>query len=661
MYKKFKNYAFAFLLVALFSLSAVKVNADWTPDDNELAPTKDTYVSITGALAEPTSNFGGASLLDVGEGMDGVCISAFQFDLSELPAEVETLEFQGDVTVYGGATRILKIYIMIGIDWDELGVTGADNPFNSTAIYTAENEDANLTTLTVVGSTTQIVVNLPDYTDSTELITLLFVPDNIDEHWISLSSKENEYLSSYSDPPRLVIDGEPVDEGSGWTPDDNELAPTKDTYVSISGYSSEPDSNFGGASSLDVGKGFDGVCISAIQFDLLELPAEVETLEFRGDVTVYSEATRILKIYIMVGIDWDELGVTGADNPFNSTAIYTAENEDANLTTLTVVGSTTQIVVNLSDYTDSTELITLLFVPDHTDEHHITMNSKENEYLSSYSDPPRLVIDGEPVDEGSAWTPDDNELAPIKDTYISITGSLAEPMSNFGGASSLDVGKGFDGVCISAFQFNLSELPAEIETLEFRGDITVYGDTTRVLKIYIMIGIDWDELGVTGADNPFNSTAIYAAENENSNLTTITITDSTTELVANLSDYSDSIELITLLFVPDYTNEHWITMSSKENPSLYSFSDPPRLVFSEPIPEEDDDGADDDGVDDDGVDDDGVDDDGVDDDEADDDGVDDDGADDGSNISIPGFPLILPILGISSIIIALVMKKKINC
>jgi hypothetical protein len=186
----------------------------------------------------------------------------------------------------------------------------------------------------------------------------------------------------------------------------------------------------------------------------------------------------------------------------------------------------------------------------------------------------------------AAWTPGAKELGPTKDTYVSLGGALAEPLSNFGMASTLDVGKGFKGVCVTAIQFNLSTLPANVESLNFSSAITVYGSNTRHIKVSILVGVDWDELQVTGLENPFNASELWVSDE--GNLTSVLVGGSTTSITIELADYIGQRGLITLLFAPEVTDESWITLSAKENPYLYSSSNPPHLIYS--IPPADDPG-----------------------------------------------------------------------
>jgi len=184
--------------------------AEWTPSDTQLGPSKDTFVSIGGILSEPLSNFGGAETLYVGDGLYGYCVSAIEFDLSELPENLDTLQFESDIVVYGENTRTLDVYIMEEIDWVELEVTGLENPFNATEICFTTGSVGNLTQITLTGSTTEITIDLDDYIDDNGLITLLFTTGALDESWFTMQSQENQYLSSYSNPPRLEFTVDPA-------------------------------------------------------------------------------------------------------------------------------------------------------------------------------------------------------------------------------------------------------------------------------------------------------------------------------------------------------------------------------------------------------------------------------------------------------------------
>ncbi len=187
--------------------------ADWTSSDTQLLPSKDTFVSIGGTLSEPLSNFGGAETLYVGDGLYGYCVSAIEYDLSELPENLASLQFESDIVVYGENTRTLDVYIMEGINWVELEVTGLENPFNASEICFTTGSVGNLTQITLTGSTAEITIDLDEYKDNNGLITLLFTTGALDESWFTMQSKENQYLASYSNPPRLEFTVEQAADG----------------------------------------------------------------------------------------------------------------------------------------------------------------------------------------------------------------------------------------------------------------------------------------------------------------------------------------------------------------------------------------------------------------------------------------------------------------
>jgi len=177
--------------------------ADWTPSDTQLAPSIDTFVSIGGTLAEPLSNFGGSETLYVGKGLYGYSVSAIEFDLSKLPENIASLQFKSEMVVYGENTRTLQIYIMEDIPWIELEVTGSENPFNATDICFTSGSVGNLTHITITGSTSEMTIDLGDYKSESGKITLIFTTGALDESWFTMQSKENQYLTSISNPPRL--------------------------------------------------------------------------------------------------------------------------------------------------------------------------------------------------------------------------------------------------------------------------------------------------------------------------------------------------------------------------------------------------------------------------------------------------------------------------
>lgn len=198
------------LVVSLFGILSVvwmigPVSAAWTPGSDEIGPIKDTYISAGGVLASPTSNYGGGETLYAGDCLDGDCVTAIAFDLSGLPDEVETLNFQSDIVVYGDATRIVRVFVFINLAWEEMQVTNASNPFDAANLLNVTKSSANCTSVTITGSTKALNFSVVNW-KSASTLTLVFVGDPANEaDWITMSARENSYLSSYSEPPRLTF------------------------------------------------------------------------------------------------------------------------------------------------------------------------------------------------------------------------------------------------------------------------------------------------------------------------------------------------------------------------------------------------------------------------------------------------------------------------
>ncbi|MHA1673299.1 MAG: hypothetical protein ACTSYI_06700 [Promethearchaeota archaeon] len=209
--------AVCMLLICVANISQVR--ADWTPGDDEVAPSKDTYLSLSGTLSEPNNNFGGAETLYVGDGLKGICMTVIAFDLSTLPSETDSLSFSSSCVAYGDATWTMRVSILLGSSWNELEITTLDNDFDGLVVWT--NNTANLTDITVTGSLDEITLNLSDYIDE-ESITLLFCPDlTIDGAWITMQSKENQYLLSVSNPSHIQYTvPEPTDDDTAADDDD---------------------------------------------------------------------------------------------------------------------------------------------------------------------------------------------------------------------------------------------------------------------------------------------------------------------------------------------------------------------------------------------------------------------------------------------------------
>ncbi|MHA1776245.1 MAG: hypothetical protein ACTSWC_05695 [Promethearchaeota archaeon] len=199
-----KRQIFVGMLFIFFLLNISSVQADWTPDENELAPSKDTYLSISGVLSEPAVNFGGAESIYVGDGLKGICMGLIAFDLSSISDDANSLTFTSTCVSYGDATWTLHVSVILNANWNELQITTVENNLDILNIY-SENS-ANVSDLTITGSTDEISLNLTDFLDESA-ITLVFSPDvSIDATWLTMSSKENSYLSSYSNPPHLTFE-----------------------------------------------------------------------------------------------------------------------------------------------------------------------------------------------------------------------------------------------------------------------------------------------------------------------------------------------------------------------------------------------------------------------------------------------------------------------
>ncbi len=175
----------------------------------------------------------------------------------------------------------------------------------------------------------------------------------------------------------------------------------------------------------------------------------------------------------------------------------------------------------------------------------------------------------------AAYNASANELAPIKDTYVDIgTGILSSPNSNFGGGDLLSI----DHDWITAIEFNFSSIPDDVDQLKFKSSIDVSGDETRKVKVFALLGQDWDETAVTGASNPFDSATLVAAAE--GNVTSTSITGSTTEMEIDLLALKDNSGLVTLLFIVDGSDVRISYMDSRESTS--SASNGPHITFSSP-------------------------------------------------------------------------------
>ena len=238
MYKRIQNDSkilFGVLLLAAVLLAIPDAKAQWVPDSSQLAPIKDTYVSIEGALSNPTANYGLAETLTIGDGINGQCVTAIQFDLSDLPTNISNLSFSGDIVVYGDNTRTIKVNILQGVDWEETSVTGLSNPFNATQFWIGDY--ANLTTLTIGPSSDDLYIDLSDYLEYRGLITLVFAAGITDASWITLSAHDSSYLYSFSNPAHLdFVKIEAADDSADSSDDDSNNSNLTTEGESIPGY-----------------------------------------------------------------------------------------------------------------------------------------------------------------------------------------------------------------------------------------------------------------------------------------------------------------------------------------------------------------------------------------------------------------------------------------
>lgn len=202
------------LLQASLLLGASR--AEWNPGSNELAPTGDTYLSVAGTLGDPTANYGAANTLSVGEGINGDCVGVISFDLSTLPANVNSLNFTSDITVYGDATRTLEVFVILDSTWNELTVTNATNPFNAVQVWAAAPGSANCTSLTIASSTSTITFSVFNWRTASTITLLFKLPTAVS--WITMAQKESQYLYSFSNPPHLVYSTTPEETGGTTTP-----------------------------------------------------------------------------------------------------------------------------------------------------------------------------------------------------------------------------------------------------------------------------------------------------------------------------------------------------------------------------------------------------------------------------------------------------------
>ncbi|RMG20226.1 MAG: hypothetical protein D6732_28825 [Methanobacteriota archaeon] len=189
-----------------------------------------------------------------------------------------------------------------------------------------------------------------------------------------------------------------------------------------------------------------------------------------------------------------------------------------------------------------------------------------------------LVAVGKPV--SATWSPGKNEIGPDQDTYISVGGVLGNPDANYGGAENLYIGDSLDGISVSALRFDLSD-KGPFSKLEFKADITVFDSATRKIFVNVIPNVIWNELEVTGIDNPFNATDLaFADENDPIVYQSITVTQTTDEIVFSITDFLENATSLTIVLAQEFGSDGWVTMSAKENQYLTAFSNPPHLEYS---------------------------------------------------------------------------------
>jgi hypothetical protein len=87
---------------------------------------------------------------------------------------------------------------------------------------------------------------------------------------------------------------------------ETEIDPSQDTFLSISGISAEPNTNYGQTESLDIGYSTKGHCVAVLLFDLSNIHPNAIRFNFYSWLTVNGAYSRILKIGCSTGINWNE-------------------------------------------------------------------------------------------------------------------------------------------------------------------------------------------------------------------------------------------------------------------------------------------------------------------------------------------------------------------
>lgn len=177
------------------------------------------------------------------------------------------------------------------------------------------------------------------------------------------------------------------------------------------------------------------------------------------------------------------------------------------------------------------------------------------------------------------YEPGEIEILPSKDTYLNPFKDV-----NYGGGQDLEIGSyGFGTYSIAIIQFDMTQITKNIDFLPFRCDITAYDDDTRKIKVDIVPDIDWDELEITGRNDPLNTSDFFFGNEENATFV-LTITGSSEDIELNLIEYQ-SVSLLNLVFSGDITDDVMAQIPSKENRFLGNeeyYDKPPRLAFADP-------------------------------------------------------------------------------
>lgn len=168
----------------------------------KLFPTQNVTLGVVGQ--NTTDNYSHEHFLRIGRYNNSMYVTAIQFDFSELSTDrsrILNIAFIGNVFTLDTCRRRILISAVLNHDWNETDVTGTNNPFNMPDAYV--NQEANVTTLRIGSSTTEIDFGLSEYSDHNGVITLLFIPVLTESSWFTMHSQHYEYLTRRSNPPRL--------------------------------------------------------------------------------------------------------------------------------------------------------------------------------------------------------------------------------------------------------------------------------------------------------------------------------------------------------------------------------------------------------------------------------------------------------------------------